>query len=46
MIEKKYFTIGDNDVSQDIIVDKFEEAINKYKINLISFKRNDTGRFA
>ena len=44
MIEKKYFTIGDNDVSQDIIVDKFEEAINKYKINLISFnnlKGND-----
>lgn len=37
MIEKKYFTISDNDISQDIIVDKFEEAINKDKINLINF---------
>lgn len=37
MIEKEYFTISDNDISQDIIVDKFEEAINKDKINLISF---------
>ena len=37
MIEKEYFTISDNDTSQDITVAKFEDNINEDKINLISF---------